>query len=165
MKIAFLIFLALLFTANAGRSAPAKISSEMVGTVVGITDGDTITVLSGKTQFKVRLSGIDAPEKRQPFGAAAKQKLSDSIYKQPVVLVVHGKDRNQRSIADVFVGKRWINLEMVRSGYAWRYTAYSHDPQLIAAEDAARSTKRGLWVDPAPVAPWDWRKQPPVVSK
>ncbi len=70
-----------------------------------------------------------------------------------------GTDRYGRTIADIFQAGRWVNLKLVRDGYAWRYVRYSSDDWLIGAEAAARKAKRGLWGDPAPVAPWEWRRK------
>lgn len=129
------------------------------GEVVGITDGDTIRVMMDGQPVRVRLSGIDAPEKAQPFGQAAKNALSDAVFGKRVRLGIHGQDRYGRRLADVFAGGDWINLRMVREGFAWRYTAYTHDQRLIEAEVTARVGHFGLWTDPSPVPPWEWRKK------
>lgn len=130
----------------------------VTGRVVGVHDGDSITVLApGNEQIKVRLEGIDAPELKQPFSQQSKQALSDLVFGKPVVLQVTGKDRYKRTLAVVMVGAVNVNLEMVKRGFAWRFDKYSKDPTLLAAQNAARGERRGLWRDPSPVAPWAWR--------
>lgn len=128
--------------------------------VVGVSDGDTLTVLAEGRQLKVRLNGIDAPEKNQPFGSAAKSVLSDLVFGQEVRIASHGTDRYGRTLADVFAGSIWVNAELVRLGFAWHYVAYSSDPRLSQAEAGARDSRQGLWQDPSPVPPWDWRRKP-----
>lgn len=130
------------------------------GQVVGVHDGDSITVLApGKTQLKVRLEGIDAPELKQAFSQQAKQALSDLVFSKKVVLRVTGTDRYRRTLAVVMVGNLDVNREMVLRGFAWHFVKYSKDEALGAAERTAKANRRGLWADPAPVPPWEWRKQ------
>lgn len=131
---------------------------EIMGKIVGVHDGDSITLLTAeKQQIKVRLEGIDAPELRQAFGTASKQALSDLVFDKTVRLQVTGKDRYQRTLGDVFVGQTWINLAMVERGFAWHFVKYNKDARLRTAETKARDACLGLWRNPAPVAPWDWR--------
>lgn len=127
--------------------------------VVGVHDGDTITVYSGKgEQIKVRLFGIDAPELKQAFGAAAKQTLSAMVFERTVDLLVANKDRYGRTVATVTIGGRNVNLAMVRAGMAWHYVAYAKkEHELAEAEQEARAARRGLWADRSPVAPWVFR--------
>lgn len=141
---------------------PAKAGTVLTGRIVAITDGDTLTLLTqakgARTPVKLRLAGIDAPEARQPFGSAAKQRLSDLAYNKNVRAEVSGADRYGRQLAVLHVGKLNVNAEMVASGYAWHFLRFSSDATLAALEKAARKSRRGLWADPAPVAPWDWRE-------
>lgn len=134
--------------------------AEFNAQVVGISDGDTITVLSAdKTQTKIRLHGIDAPEAKQAYGTKAKESLSAKVFGKSVRIVSRDVDRYGRTVAEVFVGDRLINRELVTDGFAWHYVKYApNDAELAAAEKAAREAKRGLWADIAPVAPWDFRK-------
>jgi endonuclease YncB( thermonuclease family) len=126
--------------------------------VVAIADGDTCTVLTSEnTQIKIRLAGIDTPEKSQAFGTRAKQALSDKIFGQMVEVKEQNKDRYGRTVADLYLNARWINLELVAEGWAWHYKAYSKDQRLADVERAARLAKLGLWTDTAPVPPWDFR--------
>jgi endonuclease YncB( thermonuclease family) len=130
--------------------------------VVGVHDGDTITVLRDRQRIRVRLHGIDCPELGQPFGRPAKRLTSSLVFHQVVHLVPRDVDRYGRLVAVVFVGHTDVNLELVRRGLAWHYTRYSSDPQLAAAERSARAARLGLWADAHPIPPWDWRHGPPA---
>jgi len=131
---------------------------DLHGRVVGISDGDTFTLLTEEhAQVKVRLHGIDAPEKGQEFGQAAKKALSGLIYGHTVVVTGKGKDRYGRTIGMVFVDDRNINEEMLRLGMAWHYLKYDKDPRWDAFERIAREARTGLWSQADPMAPWEWR--------
>lgn len=151
----FLTFAACLALAEAtAKDAPQTVT----GRVVGVHDGDSITVLApGNEQLKVRLEGIDAPELKQAFSRQSKQALSDLVFGKSVVLQVTGKDRYKRTLAVVMVDGMNANLEMVQRGMAWRFDKYSKDAALLAAQNKAKAGKLGLWRDPEPVAPWEWR--------
>ena len=134
-------------------------ADELRGKVVSIADGDTITVLdAAKVQHKIRLQGIDAPEKKQAFGTKSKERMSEKVGGEEVVVQWKEKDRYGRILGEVMVGKRHINLEMVQDGMAWHYTTYSKSKDLAKAEDEARKAKKGLWADKEPVPPWEYRK-------
>jgi micrococcal nuclease len=126
--------------------------------VIGIVDGDTIDVLVDQKPVRLRLNGIDTPEKGQPFGNTATDSLKTLIGDKFVRYVVSDSNRYDRSIADVYLGDVYVNLWLVKQGLAWHYVAYSDDPQLAAAEEAAKAEKRGLFADPRRVAPWNWRQ-------
>jgi len=127
--------------------------------VVGVSDGDTITVLSAdKQQIKIRLAGIDAPESSQAFGNRAKQALAEKVAGRTIEVVEQSKDRYGRTVADLYVEGRWINLELVAEGWAWHYRQYSRDQRLADAETAARQAGLGLWADKNPVPPWGFRR-------
>jgi micrococcal nuclease len=131
----------------------------VVARVVSVHDGDTLTVLVEKRQVKVRLTDIDAPELKQPFGTRSRQSLADLCFGKIASLDVRGQDRYKRTIAQVTCDGRDANAEQVRRGYAWAYTRYApRDSPLHAMQHEARVASRGLWVDPAPVAPWNWRR-------
>ncbi|GIV20060.1 MAG: hypothetical protein KatS3mg023_1811 [Armatimonadota bacterium] len=145
------VLLQVLCIALASTGAP-----EITGTVVGVHDGDTVTVLTkDRQQFKIRLYGIDAPETRQPFGNRAKRYLSDLIFNKHVRVSVKGKDRYGRVLGVLFLNGKDINAVIVRDGYAWAYVRYSR--QYVLQEKQARSAKRGLWSQHNPVPPWEWR--------
>lgn len=150
----------------------------LVVSVVGIADGDTLTVLdSNRLQHKVRLSGIDAPEKNQPFGDRSRQNLSARVHGKTVRVEWSKEDRYGRWVAKVLLEPPAgcqpscaqpldVNLEQVRAGLAWHYKQYESeqprtDRQTYAqAEQTARAERIGLWSDPHPVMPWDWRQGP-----
>jgi len=132
---------------------------EFTGKVVGVTDGDTITVLyQGNKQYKVRLQHIDSPEVGQPFGAKAKQALSAKVFGKEVTIKWDEMDRFKRILGEVYIDKRWINPELVSEGMAWHYKFYSKDKTMATAETKARTAKLGIWSQPNPTAPWDFRR-------
>ena len=135
-------------------------AENMQGHCVGVTDGDTATVkVSEDLQIKVRLECIDAPERNQDYGQVAKQKLSDLILDKDIDLDISTTDKYGRRIAKVYVEGTNANLEMVRSGLAWHYAKFSPDAiDFSRAEKEAREQKIGLWSQPNPTPPWDWRK-------
>ena len=140
--------------------APAM-AEEIKGRVVGITDGDTLTLLDGaRTQIKIRLAEIDTPEKGQPYGSQAKVLLSDLAFGHDAVIDVQDKDRYGRSVGRVYVDGRDVNAAMVQGGAAWAYRQYLHDASLLALEAEARAARRGLWALPEAqrTPPWDWRR-------
>jgi endonuclease YncB( thermonuclease family) len=144
----------------------AKPHYTLTGKVVAIADGDTLTVLDeSKTQHKIRLAGIDAPEKGQPFGTKAREALGDKVFQQSVRIDVIDVDRYRREVGRIYLGERFINMEMVTDGFAWRYVQYDKPGEFTAAEADARKHRRGLWTDPHPVAPWEWRKVRRQASK
>lgn len=126
--------------------------------VVGVSDGDTLTCLTSENrQIKTRLAQIDAPEKDQAFGQRSKQALSELVFGKAVVLQPETTDKYGRTVAKVLVGGRDANLVQVKAGMAWVYAQYARDQAYFAAEREARSSKVGLWSDPNPIRPSDWR--------
>jgi len=139
------------------------------GYVVGVADGDTITVLDAdKVQHKIRLAGIDAPEKKQAFGQRSKQSLSDLVFSKAVTVDTNKKDRYGRVVGKVLVNGMDANLAQVQRGMAWHYKAYEREQSAIDrtlytnAEIEARESKRGLWADEAPLPPWASRRDKKV---
>lgn len=132
--------------------------ADFTGKVVAVADGDTITVLKDLQQVKVRLTEIDAPEKKQAFGNRSKESLSDLCFGKTATLIEKGKDRYGRTLARVTCAGTDANAEQVRRGLAWAYTKYLTDPQIKAIEEEARAARLGLWRDEKPVPPWEWRK-------
>lgn len=140
-------------------------AATLSGRVVGVHDGDTITVLdANRTQYKIRLAGIDAPESKQAFGNRSKQNLSDLVFGKDVAVEWDKRDRYQRVVGVVLVDGHDVNLEQVRAGMAWWYRQYAKeqipdDRRLYElAENEARAAKRGLWADANPMPPWEWRR-------
>ncbi len=135
-------------------------SAEIIGKVVGVSDGDTITVLDemDKGNFKIRLDKIDAPEKKQAFGNKAKQFLSSLIFGKQVTVRFKEIDRYGRIVGVVYCDGVEIDLVMVQNGYAWHYSYYDPNPEYIQAEKQARADKKGLWADPNPINPYQFRK-------
>ena len=136
----------------------------ITGLVVGVSDGDTITVLdANKVQHKIRLAGIDAPEKKQAFGNRSKESLSALAFDKTVNVETDKQDRYGRQVGKVLVNGQDVNLVQVERGMAWFYRQYQreqspNDRRLYeAAEDAARADKRGLWRDAEPLPPWEFR--------
>lgn len=144
-------------------AAPAWAES-IEGRVVGVTDGDTVKVLTaGNVQERIRLAGIDAPERSQPFGQVSKQHLSDQVFERTVTVEWDKRDRYGRLVGKILVAGQDANIEQIRSGLAWHYKKYASEqtPEDRAAyglaEQEAQEAARGLWSEPAPTAPWDWR--------
>jgi endonuclease YncB( thermonuclease family) len=134
-------------------------ASDMTGTVVGVHDGDTITVRADWRTVRIRLACIDAPELGQSFGARAKQRLSDLAMRRTVRVEVVDKDSYGRLVGRVSVDGDDLNLAMVQSGLAWHYRYHCpNDTALADAERKARVERRGLWADPHPVQPHRWRR-------
>jgi endonuclease YncB( thermonuclease family) len=146
-------------------SGRTPVTQTLEGKVVGVADGDTMTILgAGNRQTRVRLQGIDAPESRQAFGQDSKRNLSDLVFNKQVVVEYEKTDQYGRTLGKVLIGGRDVNLEQVKAGLAWHYKHYQGDQspadrRLYAdAETEARSARRGLWADAAPIPPWDFRR-------
>lgn len=156
-------------TATSGQASTTRI---LEGKIVGVADGDTVTVLdAGNRQTRVRLQGIDAPESGQAFGQVSKRNLSDLIFDRQVVVEYEKTDRYGRTLGKVLTGQRDVNLEQIKAGLAWHYKYYQEeqtpeDRRLYAeAETEARSARRGLWADPGPIPPWDFRRGKRVAAE
>lgn len=146
---------------GAAGSAPARAEASS-GKVVRILDGDSIAVLAGGAEVEVRLHGIDAPEFGQAYGKRAKRRAGELAFGREVRLEARGKDSYGRTLAEVLLPDgRSLNRELVSEGLAWWYRRYADDADLAARERAARAARRGLWADPAPVPPWEWREAHP----
>lgn len=164
-----LLGLLVLVLASAGGLAAPQLarssSSSIEGRVVGISDGDTLTLLdASRTPRKIRLAGIDAPEKAQPFGARAKQALSDFAFGKAARAECGRPDRYGRELCKVIVDGRDVNVAMIEVGMAWHYAAYAktqapRDALAYAqAQGRARAQHIGLWTDAAAMPPWEWRR-------
>lgn len=161
---ALLLVLAVAFAASRPAGSAIQLEpGEFLGEVVGVYDGDCLTVLDeDKVQHKIRLSEIDAPEMKpnpgQPFCTRSKQALSDLAFGQTVAVRVTGKSYS-REVAYVRTQSANVNLKMVEQGMAWREPRYSKDLAYQTAQDTAKASQLGLWADKDPIPPWEWRKQ------
>lgn len=142
-----------------------SLSAELHGKVIGVSDGDTISVLNAAKQVhRVRLAGIDAPERRQAFGERARQALSSLVFGKEVRVVWKKSDRYDRLVGVVWLGDEDANLRLISMGLAWHYKAYQDEQSFsdrlryAASENAARKARSGLWSDPNPIPPWEFRK-------
>ena len=137
---------------------------QFTGEVVGVADGDTISVLRDGRAVRVRLQGVDCPENAQDFGTKAKQLTSSKVFGKTVTVIPRDIDRYGRTVATVMVDGEDLGLALVRAGLAWHYTRYSNDAELARAETAARAAKRGIWSHVRPIPPWEYRRPAPVAS-
>lgn len=174
-SLRLLLLLALPCLLAASQRDPGVRSME--ARVVAIADGDTLTVLDAdRRQHRVRLHGIDAPERQQPFSERSRQHLAQAVHQKRVRLTWSQSDRYGRLLAIVHVQRPRacgrppcpvdavdVNLGQVRAGLAWHYRRYAGEQsrrqrrEYAAAEAEARAARRGLWAEAAPIAPWDWR--------
>ncbi len=141
-------------------------AATLQGKVVSVSDGDTIKVLDAtNTQHKIRLQGIDAPEKAQPFGQKSKQSLSQLVYNKQVTVEYQKKDKYGRTLGKVLHNGTDVCLEQIKLGMAWHYKQYKSDQPkedretYAQAELASRSMAVGIWKDKNPTPPWEFRKQ------
>ena len=127
--------------------------------VIGIADGDTMTVLVDQRPVKIRLANIDAPERRQPFGTRSRQSLSELCWQKDATYETQDVDRYGRTVAVVYCNGVNVNRAQVERGMAWVYPKYNKDETLPGLQERARAERRGLWADSEPVPPWEWRKR------
>lgn len=135
-----------------------------IGEVVGVSDGDTVTLLTaGKVRHRIRLDGIDAPERTQPYSQVSKQSLSGMVYRERVVAECSKLDRYSREVCKVLVDGRDVGLVQIQRGLAWHFKRYEGEQSAAdrmayaEAEAEAKSARRGLWRDAYAVAPWEFR--------
>lgn len=145
--------------------APLNVHADTLsGKVVKVSDGDTITVLQGTTQHKIRLMGIDAPEKKQPYGNASRETLANAIAGKVVTIDYNKRDRYKRIIGKVIYQDQDMNLRQIQNGMAWHYKQYEREQDVedrstyAQAEYLAQRDRLGLWTERNPLAPWAWRK-------
>ena len=145
---------------GAAREGDPVPAFDLAGRVVRVADGDTVSVLDAtNTQHKIRLYGIDTPERDQPYGRSAQRALAKLVGDKRVGVVVVATDDYGRQVGTLYREGTNINLAMVAGGYAWWYRHYApHERRLAVAEEAAREQGLGLWADPHPVPPWEWRR-------
>lgn len=135
------------------------VAATLEGVVVKVSDGDTVHLLVGNEKSKIRLDRIDAPESRQEYGKEATKHLRDLIFEKTVKICYDKKDRYGRILGLIFLGDRDINLEMVATGNAWHYRQFDKTIAYSEAENDAREKRLGLWANPNPVNPQEWRKR------
>lgn len=126
--------------------------------VVSITDGDTLTVIEGTRQIKIRLANIDAPEKAQPFGERSRQSLAELCFGKDAQYETQDVDRYGRLVATVTCNGTPANRAQIERGFAWVYPKYNRDTTLPELQRAAQASKRGLFSDPTPEPPWEFRR-------
>jgi len=130
----------------------------LTGVPVSVADGDTFTLLVGNVPHKIRLHGIDCPERGQPFSRVATQFTKTMLVSGKVRVREMGTDRYGRVVGMVYVDNVNLNERLLEAGLAWHYTDYDQNPHWAALEQAAREARRGLWQEPDAIAPWRWRK-------
>ena len=136
-------------------------SQTFTGKVIGVKDGDTVVVIdAANNQTTLRLAEVDCPEKKQAFGTKAKQFTSDAVYLKTITYKVQTTDRYGRSVAEVYYdNNKYLSAEIIKNGFGWQYKKYSTSKLLASLEQEARENKRGLWVDPNPIYPSDFRQK------
>lgn len=141
-------------------------AEKITGKVVKVTDGDTVHILLKSMQKeKIRLAGIDAPERKQAFGKKSKQYLADLIGAKQVTVEFDKRDRYGRIVGKLHYKGKDINLEMVKAGFAWHYKKYAHEQNeddriaYVVAENNAYRNKKGLWYGNLPISPWEYREK------
>ena len=160
----FILVFGILLSPALAQIAPARtaepIDARWTGKVVGITDGDTIKVLTpDNRQVKIRLYGVDAPEKKQAFGTKAKEFLSSLIFGETVEIQPISIDLYGRTIAKVWIHGKDVGLTCIEYGYCWHYVQYCKKcTDYKNAQAKAKKQGLGLWADKNPIAPWKFRK-------
>ena len=166
-KLLFLITIGLLTSTQA---------AELKGKIISIADGDTATLLvlenkskllkplemekvNIKTQYRIRLNDIDAPEKKQPFGNKSRDNLASYIAGEIITVKYKSKDKYGRILGTIYFENLDINLQQIKNGYAWVYKQYSKNQTYYQEEQKAKDLKKGLWIAKEPLAPWEYRKK------
>ena len=131
----------------------------LTGRVIKVADGDTFTLLTAdKEQIRIRLHGIDAPEKAQPFSHVSRQFLNDKVYGKNIEVQKMDVEQYGRTIGMVFIDSVNVNEALLQAGLAWHYKKYDKNPDWAKMEEVAKRNRVGLWVEDDAVAPWEWRK-------
>ena len=138
-------------------AAAAAHAETFEASVVGVQDGDSLTVMRERQRVRVRLVGIDAPEHKQPYGDQSRKSLTTLCWKKKASIAWVEKDSHQRLLGRVNCSGVDANAEQVRRGLAWA-SPLARDREMNALQDAARRARKGLWADAAPVKPWEWRR-------
>ena len=162
MQLLIFRLMLLLFLCPLVSACPAGTaidSTQLSGKVISVKDGDTIDILYNNKKLTIRLAHIDCPEKKQPYGQAAKQFVSDKCFGQTVTIRHNNEyDRSKRLIGEVILSDNEnLNKSLVKAGLAWHFKKYSTDNSYAVLEQEARKQRIGIWSEPNPVAPWEWR--------
>lgn len=136
----------------------AMVAGQTTGTVISVTDADTIVVRTAEKSLKVRLLHIDAPEPGQAYSARARQALTDLVKGREVEIVGSKKDFFKRTLGEIKLDGKSVNLELVKLGWAWAYVEFKPPAEYVKAEADARRARLGLWADRQPTPPWEYRK-------
>lgn len=129
------------------------------GRIIKVTDGDTVTLLANNNKkIKIRLYGIDCPEKGQAYFAQAKDFLSKKIYNKNVQVEIKNKDQYQRSVGIIWINNKNVNIDLLQQGLAWHYKQYDKSISYAQAEKIAQAAKKNIWSLQKPIAPWEFRK-------
>lgn len=160
IRIFFLLFI-LSLTQPACTSPKNPPNAILTGRATKIVDGDTFDLLtSDNTTYRIRLHGIDCPERGMDYYKVCKTALGDLCQGQQLKVIVRDKDRYKRTVGDIYTADgKWINLELIAGGFAWHFTRYDNDPRMKVAEEKARGAKLGLWAMKDPTPPWEWRQE------
>jgi endonuclease YncB( thermonuclease family)/methylphosphotriester-DNA--protein-cysteine methyltransferase len=160
----FVLLVACAWTGAVAQQTTNTVQLVIEGKVIRVSDGDTIAVLDkDNKQHKIRFQGIDAPESKQDFGQASKENLSKMIFGKQVTVIWEKVDKYRRTVGKVLLDGKDINIEQVKAGFAWHYKKYADEqpPEdritYARAEEIARAGKLGLWQDPNPTPPGEWR--------
>jgi micrococcal nuclease len=158
--ILLVLLVTLAFPGAAWLIVQPCLAADFSGPVTDILDGDTIKVSRNHRNVKIRLNGIDAPEKDQAYGHKSGEFVVFQAFGKEVTVQTYGLDKYGRTIGDVYLPDgTMLNKELVKEGLAWWYCKYSADQSLAQLEIEAREARRGLWQDPKPVPPWVFRKR------
>jgi endonuclease YncB( thermonuclease family) len=139
--------------------------AQLVGKVVSIADGDTFTMLVEQKKIKVRLYGIDCPEKGQDYANVARDFTADLIAGKNVVLKVLNTDRYRRTIGMVFINGINVNEALLKNGLAWQFRKYDKYVEWTVLENNAKQKKLNIWSRPNPIPPWEWRRRKAAMRK
>ena len=154
MKFIFVFFLSI----SCAVLCDAQPKGSFTARVIKIVDGDTFdAITSDKKVYRIRMNGIDCPERKQAFYQVSKDALARYIFGKKVILISNSSDRYRRLLADVYNGSNHINRMMIANGFAWHYTRYSKDKSLAKAEADARMFRKGLWQQSNPIPPWTFK--------
>ena len=165
LLIVLTLFAAGLQYYNSSKESNDDPTCNLKGKVIRVVDGDSITVLdSENAQHKIRMAGIDAPERKQPYGKAARQYLAKYVFKKQVCVGWYKRDKYQRLVGVVRIDGEDINLKMITAGLSWHYKQYQNEQsasdrvRYSKAQEDAESADAGLWRDRNPIAPRLWRR-------